>query len=168
MNTCNVIFWCIVVPTALFGCEIWCLTANDIAYIEEFQVYAGKRIQRLHPRAPNICSFTGLGWMHLEIITLVRKVLFIRTILTMKEDELVRVIFCLRVQKSCENPNKAVQNEGRSPIFEMLHAALRLNMLEMVISYAEGTRVWSKKQWSKVTWEYGWKINDTRNTLMLS
>ena len=168
MNTCNVIFWCIVVPTALFGCEIWCLTANDIACIEEFQVYAGKRMQRLHPRAPNICSFTGLGWMHLEIITLVRKVLFIRTILTIKEDELVRVIFCLRVQKFCENPNKAVQNEGRSPVFEMLHAALRLNMLEMVISYAEGTRVWSKKQWSKTTWEYGWRVNDTRNALMLS
>ena len=38
MNTCNLILWSIVVPTALFGCDIWCLTANDIAEIEGFQV----------------------------------------------------------------------------------------------------------------------------------
>ena len=43
MYTCNIICWCIVVPTALFGCEIWCLTANDISDIGDFQVYADKK-----------------------------------------------------------------------------------------------------------------------------
>ena len=47
--TCSVIFWSIVVPTALYGCGMWVLDHNSLNMIETFQNLVGKRIQRLHP-----------------------------------------------------------------------------------------------------------------------
>ena len=167
MITCNVIFWGIVVPTALFGCEIWCLTASDIASIEDFQVYAGKRVQRLHPRTPNVCSFASLGWIHLEILILIRKVIFIRTIIMMEDDELVKVVFRKRVQKFCEEPNRAVYNEVRSPTFEIMHAAVRLDMIDLVLDYLDGLKLWSKAGWKNLVWSRGWALNDRRNNMIL-
>ena len=168
MFTCNAVFWNIVVPTALFGCEVWFLTANDITDIEKFQVYAGKRLQRLHPHTPNICSFAALGWIHLEILIWIRKVIFIRTIFLMEDTEVIKKIFKLRVQRFCENPDVAIINRGRSPVFEMLHAAMHLNMFNMVIEYTEGIREWSKDTWSKIAWENGWKICDQRNSTLIN
>ena len=65
MATCNVIFWSIVVPTTIYGCELWILDDNSLSLIEEFQNYIGKRVQRFHPKIPNVCSYYGLGWMRL-------------------------------------------------------------------------------------------------------
>ena len=168
MLTCNVLFWNIVVPTALFGCEVWCLTANDVAEIESFQIYAGKRLQRLHPNTPNICSFLALGWIHLEILILIRKVVFIRTILMMDDDDVIKRIFKIRAQKFCEDPNTAILNIGRSPVFEILHAALQLGMINLVIEFTEGTRYWSKEGWSNIVWKNGWRVCDDRNSLVMS
>ena len=168
MRTCNVIFWGIVVPTALFGCEIWCLTANDINSIHDFQVYAGKRVQRLHPGSPNICSFTGLGWIHLKILILIRKVIFIRTIMVMGDDEVVKIILKKRAQKFCEDSNRAMRNERRSPVFEIMHAAVRLGMVEIVLECIEGRRLWSKGAWRDMTWRKGWVLNDRLNDQTLT
>ena len=167
MNTCNIIFWCIVVPTALFGCELWCLTANDLTEIEGFQVYSGKRIQRLHPKSPNICGFVNLGWIHLEVLILIRKVIFIRTILIMEDDDVVRKVLVERVKAFCENTDTAIMNKHRSPVFEMILAANRLNMLDEVISFVAGTKIWSKSAWKDLTWKKGWEINDVINCIKI-
>ena len=98
---------------------------------------------------------------------LIRKVIFVRTILLMDDNEVVKKVFKLRVQRFCEDPNRAILNKSRSPIFEMLHAALRLNMINLVIEYSGGLRVWSKANWSKIAWENGWKICDQRNNVMV-
>ena len=97
--TCNIIFWTIVVPIALFGCELWRLEGHSISILESFQVYAGKRIQRFHPRSPNICSFVGLGWMRLARIVQVRKLLFIRSIMILDDENLTKRIFIERAIK---------------------------------------------------------------------
>ena len=44
--TCNKIFWSVVIPTLLFGCEIWVLSYKDKDNLLAFQRYAGRRIQR--------------------------------------------------------------------------------------------------------------------------
>ena len=73
MATCNVIFWTIVVPTTIYGSEMWIMDDPILELIEEFQNYIGKRIQRFHPRIPSICSYYGLGWMRLERVIQIRK-----------------------------------------------------------------------------------------------
>ena len=168
MNTCNIIFWCIVVPTALFGCEVWCLTADDLREIESFQMYSGKRIQRLHPKSPNICGYVSLGWIHLEVLILIRKVLFLRTILVMDDSDVIKKVLVERVKKFVDNIDTAAMNIHSSPVFEMLLAANRLNMIDEVISFVAGTKIWSKSAWKDLTWKRGWEISDTMNGIKLA
>ena len=69
-----------------------------LTLIEEFQHYIGKRVQRFHPKVPNVCSYYGLGWMRLERIIQIRKLMFIPTILIMDDNSLTRKIFCERAE----------------------------------------------------------------------
>ena len=88
MYTCCMIFWSIIVPIALFGCEMWVLNDSAVRAIEDFQVYAGKRIQRLFSRSPNIWAFYGLGWIRLERLVEIRKLLFVRSLMALNPEPL--------------------------------------------------------------------------------
>ena len=96
--TCGVIFWTIIVPIALFGCEVWVLSDKAVSALEALQVYAGKKIQRLFRRAPNICGFYGLGWIRLERLIEIKKLMFVHSILALGEDDPSRAIFCSRLE----------------------------------------------------------------------
>ena len=48
MATCSVIFWSIVVPIAMYGCELLMLSDKSIA----IQEHMGKRIQRFQQVCP--------------------------------------------------------------------------------------------------------------------
>ena len=52
---------------------MWVLDQHSLGMIETFQNFVGKRIQRLHPRTPNTCSYYGLGWMQLERFIQIKK-----------------------------------------------------------------------------------------------
>ena len=95
MATCYIIFWSIVVPVALYGCEVWHLN-DSLRELEEFQTYTCKRIQRFHPRVPNASSLYSLGWMRLERYIQIKKFMFVRSILTMKDEEVAKTIFVER------------------------------------------------------------------------
>ena len=95
--TCCLIFWVIVAPIALFGCEMLVLNDRSIRLIKEFQTYAGKRIQRLFSKSPNVCAFFGLGWIRLERFIEAKKLLFARSIMALDEGDPSRMIFCKRV-----------------------------------------------------------------------
>ena len=45
MATCSVIFWSIIVPIAMYGCELLMLSDKSIAILESFQEHIGKGIQ---------------------------------------------------------------------------------------------------------------------------
>ena len=74
--TCSIIFWVVVAPIALFGTELWILNDKSVSLIESFQIYTGKRVQRLFDRSPNSCSFYTLRWLRLERLVEVKKLLF--------------------------------------------------------------------------------------------
>ena len=57
MVTCSIIFWSLVFPTALFGCELWRLNSSSNKLVEDFQLYAGWHVRRFYYRTPNVCSF---------------------------------------------------------------------------------------------------------------
>ena len=83
--SCNIIYWCMIVPIITYGCELWILKQNDIESLDKFQRYAGRRIQRFPPHSPNEASFRGLGGCTLRILYMEKKLIFIRTILIMDD-----------------------------------------------------------------------------------
>ena len=85
--TCCMIFLDIVTPIALFGSELWFLDDKACALLEAFQIYAGKRVQRLFGKSPNPCAFYGPGWVRLERLIELKKLCFIRSVLALDNSE---------------------------------------------------------------------------------
>ena len=100
--------------------------------------------------------------MHLELFILVRKVIFIRTIMIMKDGEVVKEV------KFCADPAITTQNKHRSPIYEMLIAAARLCIFDEVMILIGGTKVWTKQACKDLVWKKAWVANDARNELKLN
>ena len=81
MIACNIIFWAVAIPTLTFGSECWILNDDDIDNLMIFQRHVGRRIQRLASRAHNVNCFYGLGWIRVTTYIIIKKILFILTIL---------------------------------------------------------------------------------------
>ena len=73
IHACSILFWAMTVPITTFSCELWVPNDNDVRILEEFQRYSGRRIQRFPYKSPNRTSYTGLGWIRLEIFIYVKK-----------------------------------------------------------------------------------------------
>ena len=144
MATCNVIFWTIVVPAALYRSEIWILNAQSTALIEAFQIYACKRIQRLYSRVPNAPALYSLGWMRLDGYIQVKKMLFIRSVMTLDDQTLSRKVFCERARVFFQNPNLANLETNHSVVLDLLEVASIFNMYEDVRDMVDRDRFFSK------------------------
>ena len=158
--TCCTIFWVIVAPIALFGAELWILNDRSIKLIEAFQTYAGKKVQRLFVRAPNTCAFFGLGWLRLERLIEVKKLLFARSILMLKEEEPSRRIFCTRVQEYLENPEEGKENVRGSIVFDLLNVADIFGFMNEIVNMAQAGHFWSKRVWREKVWKRAWALDD--------
>ena len=76
MKTCNLIFWTIVMPIITFGSEIWMISDKDIDSLQNFQRYAGRRVQRFPKKSPSCSSYFGLGWIRIDTYVQIKKLLF--------------------------------------------------------------------------------------------
>ena len=160
MATSNIIFWTIVVPTTLYGCEMWIMDDPVLELIENFQNYIGKRIQRLHPNTPNICSYYGLGWMRLERVIQVRKLMFIRTILKMDDENLSKKIFCDRAAIYFANIEDGAANISRSAVFDLLNVSTVFNLTDEVKGMIENRHYYPKSVWKSIVWKRAWALED--------
>ena len=149
MGTCNVIFWQVVIPTATFRSEVWIMSEKDEELFNSFQIYAGKRVQSFPQRAPNISCSYGLGWLEITSFVRVKQLLLVRSILRMDRENVVRVIFELRLKSFCENIDKRRMNRFKSPIFNILNVAVIFRVLGHIQDMVEGRiPISSKKAWS--------------------
>ena len=160
--TCNLIFWTIVIPIATFGCELWTLYENDIHKLNLFQRYAGRRVQRFSQRSPGSSSFFGLGWVRIETLILVKKILFIHSILRMEFNEIIKGVFKARVIAYVKDRISGEVNIYDSPTYDLLNACNRLGMLGLLIDMLSGSiPIGSKTAWSKIVWARAWSLDDT-------
>ena len=88
-NLFFIIFWSVIVPIATH--ELLILSDKHIALLKESQKYAGEKIQRFYSRAPIICSFSALGWVRLEHFIEIKKLLSIRDILSLEDNEPIKI-----------------------------------------------------------------------------
>ena len=161
MLTCNIVFWAVIIPIMSFGCELWILSDKDKENIMAFERMAGRRIQRFQKRSLNLTSFYGLGWIRLTSFIMVKKLLFVLTILRMKVDNVVRRILVHRAIEYQRNPGKCRENKYNSPISDILNAAYRLGLLNTVFAMINGTKdIYGKSRWSEYVWAQAWKLDD--------
>ena len=161
MLTCNIIYWSIVIPILTFGSELWYLSEIDYSNLITFQRHMGKRIQRLPSRSPNSSSFYGLGWMRIPTYILIKKLLFAMSILRLKDNNVVRRVFIERVRDFKNRNDTNLENVHASPTFEILLAATKLGVLNILYDICDNRKTCiPKKMWSNCIWNKAWKIED--------
>ena len=161
MMSCSLIFWSIIVPIVTFGSEIWCMSENDYESLTSFQRLVGKRIQRLPPRAPNCCSFFGLGWLRITTFILIKKLLFILTILRLDDHSVIKCVFKDRVTHFHNKDTLDEANSLNSPTLDMLLSAKRMGLISIIYDMCCGKLpIANKRKWSKLVWEKAWVIED--------
>ena len=167
--TCNLIFWTIVIPIITFGCELWSISDSDILRLQAFQRYAGRRVQRFPQRSPSSSSFFGLGWVRLETLISVKKVLFIHTLVRMINNNRLSTIFKARVLDYLKDRENGESNVHCSPIFSMLNSSKKLGLIDIVLDTICGRVRFSKSMWSKMVWEKAWETDDAywRSTCLI-
>ena len=160
IKACNILFWSMIVPMVTYATELWILKDPDIELLEDFQKYAGKRIQRLHPRAPNVMSYVTLGWIRLENFINIKKLLFIRTILVLEEVSIHKKVFRNRLHQFMCNPVECSFNMHDSPIFDMLRIACIYGIFENIVRMMNGTHFYTKHNWREQVWSNAWMLED--------
>ena len=158
IRACGMIFWAMVVPIITFACELWIMDDEDIKLLEDFQVYAGRRIQRFKHSSPRATSYVGLGWIRLEIFVCVKKMLFVRSIAMLDDTSIYKQVFLHSYR--CFDQNKVVSRENRlqSPTFDILKVSEVFDLYDMIGQMLQGTRVFSKKQWRDLVWSKAWGL----------
>ena len=162
MMSCSLMFWSIIVRIVTFGSKIWCISESDYDNLTSFQRLVGKRIQRLPPRAPNCCSFFGLGWLRITTFILVKRLLFILTILRLDDDSVIKSVFKDRVTHFHNKGTLDNTNSLNSPTLDMLLSAKRMGLISIIYDMCCGKLpLVTKRRWSKLVWEKAWMIEDS-------
>ena len=158
ISACSILFWAMVVPIITFASELWVINDNDVKLLEEFQRYAGRRIQRFPYSSPNETSYVSLGWIRLEIFIYVKKVLFIRSIAILPVTSIYRKIFVMRMYQYDADKRLASENRFLSPVFDIIRIADLFGLYKVVKEMMEGVRLYSKCQWKEMVWRRAWDI----------
>ena len=153
LKTCMVIYWSVVVPTLLFGCEDWFIKDKDVVLLQGFQRYAARRLQRLHYRSLNATALACLGWMDIFLFIKARKLIFIRTVIVMREFMPIRQILIKRLE---EYGNNAV-NTHESTMLQILSYCDEFGLLHVIRGMLEG-QIISKGAWKQMVWNKAWEI----------
>ena len=153
LKTCNLIFWTIVVPTLLFGCEVWVLKKRDVELLNAFQRYAARRLQRFKFNSFNATCFACLGWMNIVQFIKAKKIIFLRTILVMEHGMPIRRVLVEKINSY----NAEDRNEFDSPLSQILSYCAEFDLLERVIIMASEVNInMSKSMWKRIVWEKVW------------
>ena len=158
IRTCNIIFWSVIVPIATYGCELLFLTEGHVAILEEFQEYAGRKLQRFHARSPRACAFYTLGWVRLERFVEVKKLLFMYSILMLNDDIPIKIVFLERARFFFEYKELCCDNQFPSPTFDLLCTAQKFGILERIENMVTTGRYVSKPCWNRIIWSRAWDL----------
>ena len=155
ISTTNLIYWTVIIPILCFGCEIWVLKRKDEALLSAFQRYAARRLQRFHTRSINITSYVCLGWMSITNYIKARQVVFLRSIVMMKDNMPIRRILESRLNEfNIENGNPY-----DSPIIHILQTCASFELLDTLRDMIDGN-VPSKAMWRRLVWDKAWEIEN--------
>ena len=95
-------------------------------------------------------------------MVLVKKALFIHSILRINFNAIITGVFKARVIDYIKDRNISVDNNFDSPVFDLLNAGKRLGLLSVILDMLGGTLpIGSTPAWAKIVWERAWALDDT-------
>ena len=160
MSACSIIYWAIIVPIVTYGSEIWVLSSGEIEELRKFQRYVGRKCQRFPKRSPNYSAYMPLGWMSLDRVVQVKKLMFLRTILVMADDDICKRILSVRAEEFCNDLATGRINAFSSPIFDLLNTSIQVDLFNIVMRMIRTGCYFSKSEWRKLVWEKVWIMED--------
>ena len=160
MSVISSLFWTIVVPIVTYGSEVWVLKGEETDSLRKFQRYVGRRSQRFHQHSPNFSAYAPLGWISLEKVVFVKKLLFFRSICIMKDTSPCKRILVSGVNAYNADRAKGSLNLYNSPVYELCNIAGRVNLLDICLNMVLNGHFYNKKQWSRMVWEKVWILED--------
>ena len=160
MKVCSTLFWTIIAPIVTYGCEVWVPRGDELESMRKFQRMIGRRCQRLTSNSPNYSAYLPMGWMSLDRFVQGKNLMFIRTILELKEDATCRRLLVDRSLKFSQDIQRARGNENDSPIFSLLNANIDADLFDTCMNMIHTGRYYTKEQWKKVVWNAMWQKED--------
>ena len=161
MAVCNILFWSIIAPIVTYGSEIWVLQPDERDLLRKFQRYVCRRCQRFPPRSPNYSTTFPMGWIDIVQFINVKKMLFLRTIITMPDNAICKRLLTHKATKYREDPMKATRNSFNSPIDELLNVSKEFGILNLCLDMIDnGGCHLSKPEWKKKIWVIAWQKED--------
>ena len=160
MSVISSLFLTIVVHIVTYGSEVWVLKSDEVGSLRRFQRYVGRKSQRFHQHSRNFSAYAPFGWISLEKVVYVNKLLFFRSICVMKDNTP-----CKRILISCVNSFNADRAKGtlnlcNTPIYELCNIASRVNLLDTCLNMVLNGHYYGKKLWSRMVWEKVWILED--------
>ena len=160
MSTCSILYWSIIVPIVTYGSELWVLKSDEIGVLRKFQRYIGRRCQRYPKRSPNYSAYTPLGWMSIDRVIQVKKLLFLRTILIADDPDISKQILYNRAIEFSDNMEEGRLNEFSSPIFDILNTSILVDLYNECMRMIVDGHYYSKKAWKDIVWKKVWLKED--------
>ena len=166
MKVCSTLFWTIIAPIVTYGSEVWVLRNDEVEALRKFQRLVGRKCQRFPPNSPNYSAYIPIGWLSIDRFIQGKKLLFLRTILSLEDDAICKRILRDRSLEFSQNRNLARINEFDSPVFEILNVCVEMGIFDTCMNMIHRNHYYSKEQWKKLVWSVVWGKEDEDCTIL--
>ena len=160
MRTCATLFWSIIIPVVTYGSEIWVLKCHEIELLRKFQQQVGRRCQRFPDRSPNYSAYAPLGWLSIDRMVQIKKLLFVRTMTILDDNAICKRVLKARTQVYIGDIAKGRSNVTDSPVYDILNTAEKVGLFGECINMIQNGHYYSKECWRQMVWQSIWKCED--------
>ena len=89
-----------------------------------------------------------------------KKLMFLRTILVLDDDDICIRIIIARALDFSENIEKGRRNVNCSPIFDILSVSIHVGVYDTCMRMILTVCYFSKVEWRKIVWDKVWMMED--------
>ena len=98
--------------------------------------------------------------MRIQRFIEIKKLLFIHSILSRDEFDMVKVVFINRAKYFFDNIEICESNEHGSPVYDMLNIAINFGIIEIVKNMVYRGHLYSRADWRERIWKRAWELEE--------
>lgn len=146
--TCSTIWQRMLIPSMLYGCEVWgSIAKRELNTLELVQKKVGKYIQGLHRRTHDEIVRGLLGWNTIAGTIDKCKLSFVHKLMSLPPDNVIKRIFLYKLYDILLSPGSA---NDKSITYDLWSVIRNYDVQSEVMSYMVGRQVISKPLWKQI------------------